>query len=319
MADESVKFEDGEYGRRAVVTSFWTSDTAGLLLANNVYELELNHAKGWRGRDLSFLINLPQLRVFKIIDWEIPSIEPVHFLHELRVLEMMTYCRTAIRFSEFPHLEDCTLEWRPKSESLFSCTTLRRLFVNRYRKKNVDAFSRLVNLEFLAVLNAPVENLQGLSSLKRLKHLRLGNLRRLTSLGGIGNLGAVEELNINTCRRISSIGEIGSLSHLRKLHLDNCGEIDSLKPLDKLTRLEWVTFVESSNVQDGDISPLVSQTNLSRISFKNRRHYSHRREDFGAAYFGSELMKQIDSGAKRPSIKEMVKSTESPIHLRKNV
>lgn len=207
-----MKLEDGEFGHRAVITSAWAPGMSRYLLANGVVELELNHAKGWHGNDLSFLEELPQLRAFKIIDWGISSVQPIHFLHELRALEVMTYCKTPIRFSEFPQLEDCGLEWRPKSESLFSCTTLKKLFVNRYKKKNVDAFSTLVNLESLAILNAPVEGLRGLNPLKRLRYLRLGNLRRLKSLAGIEGLAALEELNVDTCRHMGSIDEVGSLA-----------------------------------------------------------------------------------------------------------
>ena len=197
------------------------------------------------------------------------------------------------------------MEWRPKCDSLFSCRTLRRLFLNRYKKKNVEAFSNLVHLEWLGILTAPVDNLRGLS--KRLKYLRLANLRCLASLAGVEGLEALEELNINTCRHVRSIDEVGSLSRMRKMHLSNCGDVESLKPLEKLEGLEWVTFVESTNIRDGDISPLLRQKNLSRVSFKNRRHYSHRREDFGAAYYGAELWKKIQNGVKPPSTKEMVR------------
>src|ERR1700674_5866381 len=130
-----VKLEDGEYGRRAVITSKWRSEMSRYLLANDVLELELNYAKGWRGNDLSFLKELPQLRAFKIIDhFGLPDVEPIHYLHELRALDVQTYCKTPIRFSEFPQLEDCGLEWRPKCESLFSCMTLKNLFVNRLNR-----------------------------------------------------------------------------------------------------------------------------------------------------------------------------------------
>jgi hypothetical protein len=112
----------------------------------------------------------------------------------------------------------------------------------------------------------------------------LGLLRRLGSLAGVEGLANLEELNIDTCRAIRSIEEVSALSRLRRLHLSNDGEIESLKPLDTLNGLEAVTFVESTNIVDGDLSPLVRQKNLRRVSFRNRRHYSHRREDFGAAY-----------------------------------
>jgi len=309
-----IQLEDGEYGRRAVLTSAWSTGMLNDLLANDVLELELNYAKGWRGTDLTFLRRLPQLQAFAIIDhFQMPLVEPIHSLHELRKLNVQTYCGTPIRFAEFPQLQDCALEWRRQCKSLFSCLTLKKLFVNCYKKNDVDAFSSLVNLESLSLLSAPVHNLRGLIPLKHLRYLRLANLRKLTSLAGIEGLVALEELNIDTCRTIGSIDEIGSLTRLRKFHFGNCGEIESLKPLEKLTSLEWVTFVESTNILDGDLSPLMQPKNLSRVSFQNRRHYSHRREDFGAAYYGSELVEKMKKmGVKRLSNQELMRMALKP-------
>jgi Leucine-rich repeat (LRR) protein len=283
---EGIQLENGEYGRRAVITSAWSPKMVDFLRANQVLDLELNDGRGWQGGDLSFLEGLTQLQSFKIIDFKISSVEPVHFLRELRALEVMTYCKSEIRFSAFPRLEDCALEWRSKAASIFACATLRKLFVNRYNGKDVAPFAKLVNLESLAILNAPVENLHGLSSLKRLRSLRLGGLKRLTSLAGVEGLASLEELEIHTCCAIGSIKEVGSLSRLRKLHLNNDGDIESLKPLEKLSGLESVLFYESTNILDGDLSPLLRQEHLARVSFQNRRHYSNRREEFGVAYAG---------------------------------
>lgn len=279
----NIQFEDGRYGKRAVIAPDWSADMLRLMGDNDVVEFELNDGKGWRGKDLSFLEQLPHLRSLKILDLAMPSVAPIHCLHELCELEVITYCRTEIRFSEFPRLEHCALEWRPKASSLFDCTTLKTLFVDRYKGKNVDSFGRLVNLESLAILNGPVEDLHGLSTLKRLRSLRLAGLRRLKSLAGIEKLAGLEELDVHTCRAIRSIEEVGSLSRLGKFYLNNCGEIESLKPLGGLSKLESVIFYESTNILDGDLSPLLRQKRLSRVAFQNRRHYSHRREEFGVA------------------------------------
>ncbi len=282
-----IKYEDGEFGCRAVPsTSEWSQAITRDLLENTVVELELNHAKGWKGIDLSFLADLPRLKSIIIIDWRIASVEPIHCLTELRALKVSTYCSTEIRFSAFPRLERCSLEWRPKADTVFDCTTLKSLFLNRYNGKDTGRFTKLVNLESLGILNAPVDNLHGLSSLKKLRSLRLGNLRRLISLAGIEDLTGLEELDINTCRRICSIDEVGSLVRLKKFYLNNCGDIASLKPLEKLESLTSVLFYESTNILDGDLTPLVRNKALSSVAFKNRRHYSHRREDFGVAYTG---------------------------------
>jgi hypothetical protein len=277
-----IALEDGTYGRRAVLTSAWADYFLPYLARHKVVELELNYAKGWQGASLSFLAQLPDLKAFEIFDFNIPDIREIHRLRKLRRLGVTTYCTTAIDFSAFPELESCGLEWRPKATSLFECATLKELFVNRYKGKDVAGFARLVSLESLAILGAPLASLQGLSALTRLRSLRLALLRRLPSLAGIEGLANLEELDIDTCRALRSIEEVGALSRLRKLFFNNCGNIESLKPLHKLDRLEWVGFYESTNIVDGDLSPLLSLRNLSRLAFQNRRHYSHRMDDFDA-------------------------------------
>ncbi len=285
--DEAVvTLEVGKYGPRAVLNADWSDQLLGFFAENEVVELELNQAKGWKGQQLSFLTNLPGLKSFEIFDFTIRDIRPIHHLHNLRRLGVTTYCSTRIDFTAFPELASCGLEWRSQATSLFECLTLKELFVNRYSGKDAEPFGKLVNLESLAILNAPMGNLHGLSTLTKLRSLRLANLKRLASLAGIERLVNLEELEIHACRAIGSITEIGSLSRLKKLNLNNDGEIESLKPLEKLNELELVAFYESTNIVDGDLSPLLRQKNLSRVSFQNRRHYSHKREDFGAAYSG---------------------------------
>jgi hypothetical protein len=97
-------------------------------------------------------------------------------------------------------------------------------------------------------------------------------------------LAKLEELEIHTCPAIGSITEVGNLTRLRKLHLNNDGNIESLKPLCSLRGLESVLFYESTNILDGDLSPLLCQNKLTQVSFQNRRHYSRRREEFSDAY-----------------------------------
>src|SRR5438552_2232857 len=191
-----LKVIEGKYGPRATLTSCWAEGMVSYLIAEGVVELELNQAKGWRGRDLRFLSQLSQLRSFEIFDFSIKDISPIHFLHNLGRLGITTYCQTEIDFDAFPKLECCGLEWRRKAASLFSCTTLKKLFVNRYNGKDVADFGSLVNLESLAILNTPVENLHGFRALKKLRSLRVANLKRLESLAGIEGLEALEELEI---------------------------------------------------------------------------------------------------------------------------
>ncbi len=273
-----ITFENGVYGCRAIVTSQWHDRMADHIKSRGVVELELNMAKGWHGSDIRFLADLPDLKVFEILDLHIENVEPIHFLHKLRRLVITTYCSTEINFSNFPELESCELEWRAKAASLFDCGTLKDLFVNRYKAKDLSRFGRLTHLESLMLLIVPSTNLVDLIPLSRLRRLRLGNSKRLAALSGIERLSRLEELDISTCTAITSIKEVGELSRLRKFFFGNCGSIDSLGALDKLSVLEEVVFDASTNIVDGDLSPLLRQKHLKNVAFQNRRHYSHRRE-----------------------------------------
>lgn len=280
-----ISLENGKYGRRAVLHSGWSDSLLEYLNCNAVCELELNQARGWHGRDLSFLAKLPNLKVFEIFDLNIRDIITIHSLHNLRQIGITTYCSSPVDFSAFPQLESCTLQWRRGAASVFECANLKELFINGYSGEGSVPFGKLFTLESLSLLNASIENLNGLRSLQRLRCLRLGNLARLESLAGIEHLVSLEELEVHTCRKVASIAEIGSLAKLRRLAINNDGNIASLKPLDQLTNLESILFYESTNIVDGDLSPLWRQKHLKRIAFKNRPHYSARREDFGDAYF----------------------------------
>lgn len=270
--------EPGCYGPRIVLTGAWSDSIATALAGIHVAELELNYAKGWRGKDLSFLLRFQELKAFKIIDYAIQSVEPVHVLNKLQRLEVMTYCKTELDFTSFPGLDFCALQWRPKAASLFNCYSIQSLFLVGYSGKDCELFRGLLNLESLSIYSAPISNLFGLSGLGKLRTLRLANLRRLESLSGIENLTQLEELDVHTCKAIGNIDAVASLSHLRRLLLNNCGKIASLRPLEGLRDLDTLIFYESTDIVDGDLSGVFGRRPLPKMSFQNRKHYSHRRE-----------------------------------------
>lgn len=252
----SIEFENGLFGTKAIIKGGWQDTYLKLFLEKGVQELELNDGKGWRGENIDFLQFIPNLKSLIIIDFSIKSIEAIHSLNGLLKLEISTYCKTPVNFNAFPNLVECGFEWIRGSDSLFEASSLKKLFINSYDKKSSDVFSKLINLEELSILNSPIENLQGLSLLKSLKALRLGNLKKVTSLQGLQNLTELEELEIQRCKGISSISEVLTLSRLRRLLLIDLGDIVSIKGVECLTELQEFLFYESTNIVDGDLSSI---------------------------------------------------------------
>jgi hypothetical protein len=281
---KDVEFEKGLYGTKAIIKGAWQDAFLKLFKEHGVQELELNDGKGWRGDSLDFLKHLTNLKSIIIIDFSIKSIEAVHSLKELIKLEISTYSKTPIDFKAFPELEDCSFEWSDGSESLFEVLSLKRLFINSYNKKSSDKFSKFINLEELSILNSSIEDIQGLSKLKNLKAIRLGNLKKLTSLQGLQNLHDLVELEIQRCKGIFTVSEILDLIKIERLFLLDLGDLKSIKGIEKLVNLKVFIFYESTNIVDGDLTPLTKLNSLKKVAFQNRRHYSHKRENFGELF-----------------------------------
>lgn len=276
----AFEVEEGKYGPRLIVRSAWQSEIAEYIHRHQIKELELNYAKGWKRGNLSFLSSIPHLEAFKIIDWKINDISPIHYLNQLRTLEVSTYCKTEINFLSFPNLEKCSLQWRPKAKSLFKSKNLKRLFLNRYTGKDTASFSELVGLQSLSLANCPVRDLDGLKTLKHLSFLSLHRLTKLESISAVAELTNLKALEINVCRKVRSINGIVKLSQLRKLELNDNGDLDSLAGIEALQSLESFLFYGTTNIDDGDLSPLTKLKKLSKLSFKDRKHYSHKLSDF---------------------------------------
>lgn len=272
--------EHGIYGSRITMTGPWSPGVADYMQREGVRELYLNHARGWSGTTLDFLEAVPELIAFSILDFTIKDVTPIHRLRMLRALEVSTYCNTAIDFRRFSQLESCIFYWRGGSESLFDRTTVRRLFLHRYGGSSSEPFARLVGLQELSIANSDLREVVHVTALKNLKLLGLYNLKRLTSLRGLEQLGQLEALEVNGCKAIERIDELAALAHLRRLQLNDDGAIASLSPLRAAIHLEEVLFYESTNITDGDLRPLTALPRLQHISFQNRRHYSHKRENF---------------------------------------
>ncbi len=275
------KIEEGKFGPKLVVTKDWDDSLLSILAKYHCDELEINHAKGFCGYNLSFLAKLPNLKSLVLLAYHLSDISPIHYLHNLRAINISTIGeKCEVDFLQFPLMEDCGLEWRPKAKSVFECRTLKRLWLNKYDGSDTSAFSSLTNLEKLYIASAPVESLNGLAPLTRLDTLGLYHLKKLRSLHGIEHLQLLTELDIDTCKGITSVAEVAVLKNLKNFTIANCGDIESLHPVADLQKLESVYFYESTNIIDGDLWPLKRLSHLQDIRYMNRKHYTHKREEF---------------------------------------
>src|SRR5437899_421011 len=147
MKHDLFRTEKGEYGLRLLLTSTWDDAIEEYIYEYNVLELYINYAWGWQGHDVEFLRRLSHLRALFLLDWRLEEVAPIHALHALRWLKLASGSRKRIDFAAFPDLEHCNFEWQVNSPSLFGCTKLKSLWLNKYSGKNTDAFTALALLE----------------------------------------------------------------------------------------------------------------------------------------------------------------------------
>jgi Leucine-rich repeat (LRR) protein len=271
---------NGKFGLRAELTDAWSDALANQLLELPIAELLVNDAKGWSGKNVEFLSHFPNLQAVEIGCLALESDEPVHRLTKLRSLTLSTYCKTPLRFNEFAELEFCYFYWRAGCESLFERSSLTSLMVFNYKGHDTSSFGKLTKLESLTITDCSIRQLSGLQSLQKLKTLDLAFLKRMRSLEGIENLINLENLTVTACRQVQSLEPIRKLEKLRRLDLSDNGEILSLEPISNLSNLEKVCFIESTNILDGNLSPLQSKKYLRKVIFQDRAHYSHKSYEF---------------------------------------
>lgn len=224
-------------------------------------------------KNYSNYINSLSITTYQNIDYS--AIHHLTNLNEIAI-EILAADSQELDFIHFPKLEKLTFDWRKKTKNLDKLYNLKELLISKYKKENLSEFSELSKLETLFVWQSSIENLEGGDNLSSVKRLSLYGDRKLSSLKGIEKFKNLTILEIDGCKSIGSINEICSLENLEILKIDNCGDIESLKPIQHLKKLKELSFAESTNILDGDLSPCKG---IKSVGFMERKHYTHKYAD----------------------------------------
>ena len=242
--------------------------------SRNIKHVIVSHDHGYSQDNVMFLNKIPSVEILTIQHYGPIDISGIHVLYNLKILglNIIGGNNQVIDFSCFPKIEDCSFTWMSKAKSLFECTSLKKLYLNKFNRNDFEDFKNMYNLEEIAIGSSPIKSLNGLEN-TNVHSLYLCFLTKLETLTGIESLAdKIVELNINTCKKIKNINEVASLVNLERLGFNNCGDIESIKPISNLKRLSRFEFWESTNILDGDMTPCL---NLKEVAFQNRKHYTH--------------------------------------------
>jgi Leucine-rich repeat (LRR) protein len=265
---------DGKFGECLILDRPWLSGFADFMRERNI--VEINVSPGIKS--LSFLREIPFVRGLKLFVHKIDDYSAIETLSDLRSLyDAYGFDNDLLDLTKLPQLENLRSVWREGIRSLFDCKQLTSLYLERYNGRTLDKFRTLASLRELYIVSYTVEALDGICDIRNLEKLGLYYMRRLTTLEGLKCVSGLKHLDIEATTKLGNIEPIASLTNLTHLKLTGCGDIASLRPLIGLKKLQWVTFFENTRIVDGDLSILVG---IPNVSFLNRRHYSHRAEQF---------------------------------------
>ncbi|HTA60038.1 MAG TPA: hypothetical protein VK805_17920 [Candidatus Baltobacteraceae bacterium] len=254
----------------------WTDDIGSFMRPRKIDGLRLSAYAGWNEQSIDFLKSLPFLARLDLWTAKIRDLSPLYTLPKLRALSLNGVSKK-IDFTKIQGLEDLHLsQWREaRFNSIFECKMIKNLAVTGYSGVDLKPFTRIATLTNLAMSFSKLLSLEGAAALPALVRLSLASTNQIDTLNGIQTCNKLLLLWVESARKLRNLGAISSIRSLRTLNLSDCPSLESIKPMARLPELEAVWFYGSTNIHDGDLSPLTTLPKLKYAKFVDREHYSH--------------------------------------------
>lgn len=251
---------------------------------DNIKNLEIN-PNFFKEQDLRFLREFNFIEGLYVLVESINDMTPIQSLPNLRILIVDNKLKGCLDFRAFKDLEECFFVWGIQgSETIFETFSLTRLRIDNYDKFEIFEIQSLKDLISLSLYYSKLINLNGICNLSKLVNLDLTSCNYLEDIKKIEYIQSLYTLRLDNCKNLKSFEPIGDLKKLKSLSFNDVGNLPSLNFLEGLNNLEEIFFTGNTKIEDGNLNVLnnlLQNGNLKKVIFKNRKHYSHRVEDFG--------------------------------------
>ena len=231
--------------------------------------------------DLNFLKEFSDIRYLEVVDQKRIDTQQLDSLYNLRGLRIETP-GAGIDFSWFPKLEIFFGDWHADNRNLVHCHELRTLKIWQFKPRSTDLsdLADAPRLESLDIVKSDIASLAGIEALEDLRFVEIAYAPKLTSLDALtGTDCGIREIGLETVKNVASYQPLASLPYLRRLRLFKCAPMPDLKWTAGMNRLDQFSFVET-NVEDGDLSPLLDLPKLRYVGTMDKKHYNYKSERF---------------------------------------
>lgn len=254
----------------------WRAELAAYVNEYGIKALYFNSSLGWKGEDFSFLAELPDIEELNILTSTASGLTALESLKRLEDLSLTCATKDKVDFTQLSALTSCYLYWWTGAQSIVYCVGLEEAYFDKIKLKDFNALGELKALKKLTLANTPMTSLAFLSELRALRELALLNCKKIDSFEPIASCQGLSRLTISGSKQLATIDFLASQSGLEILDLSDNGDLDDIQVLRHLTDLKAFSFAGSTNVIDGDLSPLEQLPKLAMLMFQPRRHYSHK-------------------------------------------
>ena len=198
-----------------------------------------------------------------------------------------------IDFGKMKKLQKVNLSWSSQYSNFNSLSTLIELRIVGYNKSSLEDFRQMTELKKLILWDPTINSLMGIEGCISLNYMDLFRAKKLQSLKGIERLNKLEYLHILSCHKLLDISAVFELGNLRKLTIEKCKSIkeislveessieflhlDSVDNLYFISKMPKLKYLHFENIENGDLSPLLSHPTLSDVDFPNKKKYTHTR------------------------------------------
>jgi len=231
------------------------------------------------GQDISFLAEVPLLESLIINRCEALN---------LKALEKLAHLKTLILYDDLGHID---LQKLPRLEefsfvvtkSIFdqihSVPNLKKLKIQKMKVCDAIVLNLPVSLENLHITQCQFGMIDFMNTLPRLGNFEVAYCPKLTEINFSSFMPKLSRLSFEKLPAYSCYPKIGHLESLAELIMDSCASIANLDWISSLVPCLKTFVALDTNVEDGNLRPLINLINLEHIEITNKKHFNLKAKD----------------------------------------
>lgn len=226
--------------------------------------------RNFHSADLSFIAKFPQITALSIANCTAVKLPSFEHLPGLTTLGL----GGGKQIADLSPLTQLTLVYGLWGKGVIGLSQLDQLTFVKFNGCRADSLESLglpQNVEDLRLVRGNLGSIEGIGRLKKLTHVWLCALNRLTSLSDIDAATNLQRAEFECLKQVQDFHILGRCKNLKHLNLLENGSLPSMDWIRGNQSLESLGLF--TNVLDGDLTPVLDLPHLVSFGADNKKHY----------------------------------------------